>query len=61
MKKSLILLVILFYCFKSFSQNIIVVDSLTKEPISFSIIKFNKKGFYTSQNGEFDLNKLKND
>ena len=61
MKKSLILLILLSYCFKSFSQNIVVVDSLTKEPISFSVIKFNKNGFYTSQSGEFDLNQIKND
>ncbi|WP_034058520.1 peptidase associated/transthyretin-like domain-containing protein [Lacinutrix jangbogonensis] len=61
MKIVLTIIIIIFSCFRGISQNIIVADSLTKKPLSFTVIKFNQNGFYTSQKGDFNINKIDTD
>lgn len=61
MKNILSVLFITLGCFKSLSQKIVVVDSLTKNPVPFVAIKFNENGFYTSQKGDFNLNQIDSD
>src|SRR5690554_1838136 len=39
-----------------YSQNFIVVDSLTKEPLPYATIKTENGGVYTNENGIFVLN-----
>lgn len=34
-----------------YSQSIVIVDSITKEPIPYVIVKYNHEGFYTDING----------
>lgn len=58
MKNILPVLFITLCCYKSLSQKIVVVDSLTKNPLPFVAIKFNESGFYTSQKGDFNLNQI---
>lgn len=40
------------------AQKVTVVDSSTKEPLSFVAIKYGDKGFYTTERGEFNLKKI---
>lgn len=61
MKNILPVLFITLCCYKSLSQKIVVVDSLTKNPLPFVAIKFNESGFYTSQKGDFNLNQINAD
>ena len=58
MKNILSVLFITLGCYKSLSQKIVVVDSLTKNPLPFVAIKFNDNGFYTSQKGDFNINQI---
>ncbi|WP_034060547.1 hypothetical protein [Lacinutrix jangbogonensis] len=58
MKQILFLLIITLYSYQCYSQNIIIVDTITKKPIAFAAIKFNENGFYTSDDGIFNLNKI---
>jgi hypothetical protein len=53
--KHLLIYSLLFYSYKAESQNVIVVDSITKLPLSFVAIEFNDTGFYSSIDGKFDL------
>ena len=59
--KQLVISSLLFYSYKAESQNVIVVDSITKLPLSFVAIEFNNTGFYSSINGEFDLKAVVSD
>ena len=59
--KHLVIFSLLFYSYKAESQNVIVVDSITKLPLSFVAIVFNNTGFYSSINGKFDLKQVESD
>mgnify|MGYP000129653773 CR=1 FL=1 len=59
--KYLVISFLLFCSYKAESQNVIVVDSITKLPLSFVAIEFNNTGFYSSINGEFDLKTVMTD
>ncbi|MCA0133887.1 hypothetical protein [Winogradskyella alexanderae] len=53
--KPLLLFLLIFYSAKVQAQRIILVDSITKAPLSFVAIEFEDSGFYSSISGEFDL------
>jgi len=53
--KPLLLFLSIFYSAKVEAQKIIVVDSITKAPLSFVAVEYDNTGFYTSIDGEFDL------
>lgn len=47
---------ILFQSFAGFSQNCFkILDKSNKEPIAFAIIKFDRNGLYSDENGDFCL------
>ncbi|MCF6347565.1 MAG: carboxypeptidase-like regulatory domain-containing protein [Flavobacteriaceae bacterium] len=58
--KYLIILFLSNYCL---SQSYVIVDSITKEPIPYTNIKFinTNKGFYSNQKGKFKLDNKLND
>ena len=45
-----------FFTLHSFAQKVFVADKETHESLSFAFVKFNNTGFYTDENGAFDLN-----
>lgn len=61
MKKILLTLAIVLLSFLSKAQEIVVKDSSSKEPVKFAIIKYGKNGFYTDENGRFNLKKINSD
>ncbi|RTL10620.1 MAG: carboxypeptidase-like regulatory domain-containing protein [Flavobacteriaceae bacterium] len=56
--KTRIIIILIFLCQFSQSQNVIVVDSLTNKPIPFvNIYLSNNNGTFTNENGYFELNR----
>ena len=45
-----------FFVLHSFAQKVFLADKETHESLSFAFVKFNNTGFYTDENGTFDLN-----
>lgn len=55
---------IVFFYFSTeliFSQNHIVVDATTKQPLAFASVTFFNDGLYTNEHGEFSLSKTDTD
>ena len=58
MKNIILFLIINLLSFLGYNQNIIIVDSVTKESIPYAIIKNNDSGIYTDHNGSYSINEL---
>ncbi len=53
----ILVVVIGYFCMlHSFAQKVFVADKETRETLAFAFVKFNYKGFYTDENGAFELN-----
>ena len=54
---------LLFSIFLTQSKEIVIVDAQSKEPVSYTAIKFvnSNHGIYTNKNGVFDFSKVKSD
>ncbi len=61
MKTKIIIILLFFNSLNILSQSTVVVDSISKEPLPFSIVKYGKYGFYTDDNGYFDRQNIKSD
>lgn len=59
--KHLLISFFLFCSYNTLSQNVVVVDSITKVPLSFVAIEFNNTGFYSSIDAKFDLKSVVSD
>lgn len=60
-KRPYFLILLIAINFNAASQNVVVVDSVSKLPLSFVAIKFGTTGFYTSIDGEFRLDSISSD
>lgn len=59
MVRQLLLVAVLVFGIKGFSQKIVVVDSIEKTPLSFVAVKYDGGGLYTNEIGQFSLKDIK--
>lgn len=58
MKTIILFLTTILTCMKVYNQNIIIVDSITKEPIPYVAIKSSNDGIYTNDKGTCSIQNL---